>query len=64
MKIRKLASESVEQLKDSEVALKLDLLRHLASSGAGAQLRRAVRKNLARVLTALNCRSGFNSEVV
>ena len=64
MKIGKLVSESVEQLKDLEIALKLDLLRSSASSGGGVQLRKAVRKSLARVLTALNCRSGFNSEVV
>ena len=64
MKLRQLASDSIEQLRDLEISLKSELLRQLSNASTALHLRRSMRKNLARVLTAVNCRSGFNSEVV
>ena len=47
----------MEQLQQTEVTLKLDLLHHVAmvaANAAEAKRRRAIRKDLARVLTLLN----------
>lgn len=64
MKVTQHFNDSIEQLKDTEIALKLELARILSDAGSPVGVRRLLRKKIARVLTAVNCRSSFNSEVV
>ena len=57
MRAKELRTQSVEQLQQTEVALKLELLHHVATvaaNAAEAKRRREIRKDLARIMTMLN----------
>lgn len=59
MSVGELKSQSLAQLRESQSVLKLDLLRHVGTVAAGSsdsRKRRVMRKNLARVMTAINYR--------
>lgn len=57
MRAKELRTQSVEQLQQTKAALESELLHHVATvaaNAAEAKRRRAIRKDLARVLTLLN----------
>ncbi len=57
MRAKEMRTQTVEQLQQTEVALKLELLHHVATvaaNAAEAKRRRQIRKDLARTLTMLN----------
>ena len=57
MRAKELRTQSVEQLQQTQVALKLELLHHVATVAANAseaKRRREIRRDLARILTMLN----------
>ena len=57
MRAKELKTQSADQLQQTKVALKLELLHHVASvaaNSAEAKRRREIRKDLARILTLLN----------
>jgi len=57
MRAKELRTQTAEQLQQTEVTLKLELLHHVASVAANAseaKRRREIRKDLARTLTILN----------
>lgn len=57
MRAKELRTQSVDQLQQTKVALESELLHYVATvaaNAAEAKRRRAIRKDLARVLTLLN----------
>lgn len=57
MRAKELRTQTVGQLQQMEVTLKLELLHHVATvaaNAAEAKRRREIRKDLARTLTMLN----------
>ena len=57
MRAKEMRTQSVDQLQQTKVALQSELLHHVAMVAANAgeaKRRRAIRKDLARVLTVLN----------
>lgn len=57
MRAKELRTQTVVQLQQMEVTLKLELLHHVATvaaNAAEAKRRREIRKDLARTLTMLN----------
>ena len=57
MRAKEMRTQSVDQLQQTKVALESELLHHVAMVAANAgeaKRRRAIRKDLARVLTLLN----------